>query len=150
LRDQPGLPILSPSMASAASPSSNAATSRKPWVYALWYAESCLAFAAVWALMGDRTPHTFLDVAAFMLVCGAALSAPALALRAALLHAGAGAAARRRLLEGFLVLAAGGAAAALNTARGWAAIVCILLVGNALWALELESRAAKRGPGVTK
>jgi hypothetical protein len=118
-------------------------------IYALWYAESCLAFAAVWALMSDRTPRTFLEVAAFMLLCGAALTVPAHALRAALLRAGAGAASRLRVLEVLLVLAAGGAAAALSTAHGWAAIVCILLVGNALWALELESRAAKRGRGVT-
>ncbi|HZL63744.1 MAG TPA: hypothetical protein VFD50_02190 [Thermoleophilia bacterium] len=135
-------------MAPAASSSSSAATTgRKPWVYALWYVESCLAFAAVWALVSDRTPRTFLDVAAFLLLCGAALTVPAHALRAALLRAGA--AVRLRVLEVFLVLAAGGAAAALSTARGWAAIVCILLVGNALWALEMESRAAKRGRGVT-
>ena len=134
-------------MSSAASPSSAATTSRKPWIYGLWYAESCLAFAAVWALMSDHAPRTFLEVAAFMLLCGAALTVPAHALRAALLRASA--AVRLRGLEVFLVLAAGGAAATLSTAHGWAAIVCILLVGNALWALEMESRAAKRGRGVT-
>ena len=134
-------------MSSAASPSSAATTSRKPWIYGLWYAESCLAFAAVWALMSDHAPRTFLEVAAFMLLCGAALTVPAHALRAALLRTGA--AVRLRVLEVFLVLAAGGAAAALSTARGWAAIVCILLVGNALWALEMEARAAKRGRGLT-
>ena len=149
MRDEPGLPILSPSMASTATSSSDTPAGRKPWIYALWYAESCLAFAGVWTFMSDRTPRTFLEVAAFLLLCGVALSVPALALRAALLHVGAGARARIRSLEAFLVLAAGGAAAALSTARGWAAIVCILLVGNALWALELESRAARRGRGVT-
>ena len=149
MRVEPGLPILSPSMASAASSSSAATSGRKPWVYGLWYAESCLAFAGVWALMSDRTPRTFLEVAAFLLLCGAALAVPAHALRAALLHAGAGAAVRLRVLEVFLVLAAGGAAAALSTAHGWAAILCILLIGNALWALEMESRAAKRGRSLT-
>jgi hypothetical protein len=136
-------------MASAAPSSSVATAGRVPWVYALWYAESCLAFAGVWTLMSDRTPRTLVEVAAFLLLCGAALTVPAHALRAALLRGGAGAATRLRTLEVFLVLAAGGAAAALSTARGWAAIVCILLVGNALWALEMESRAAKRGRGVT-
>jgi len=135
-------------MSSAASPSSTATSSHKSWIYALWYAESCLAFAGVWTLMSDHTPRTFLAAAAFMLLCGAALTVPAHALRAALVRAGAGA--RLRVLEAFLVLAAGGAAAALSTAHGWAAIFCILLIGNALWALELESRAAKRGPGITK
>lgn len=134
-------------MSSAASPSSASTTSRRLWIYALWYAESCLAFAAVWTLLSDRTPRTFLEVATFMLLCGVALTVPAHALRAALL--GVSAAVRLRVLEVFLVLAAGGAAAALSTAHGWAAIVCILLVGNALWALEMESRAAKRGRGVT-
>ena len=149
MRVEPGLPILSPSMASAVSSSPAATTGRKPWVYALWYAESCLAFAAVWALMSDRAPRTFLEVAAFLLLCGAALIVPAHALRAALLRAGAGAAVRLKLLEAFLVLAAGGTAAALSTAHGWAAIFCILLIGNALWALEMESRAAKRGRSLT-
>jgi hypothetical protein len=135
------------SASSAASPSSAATPGRKPWIYALWYAESCLAFAAVWALMGDRAPRTFLEVAAFLLLCGAALTVPAHALRAALLRAGGGV--RLRVLEVFLVLATGGSAAALSTAHGWAAMVCILLVGNALWALEMEGRAAKCGRGVT-
>ena len=149
MRNEPGLPILTPSMASTASSSSDTSAGRKPWLYALWYVESCLAFAVVWTLMGDRTPRTLIEVAAFLLLCGAAFSAPALALRAALLRIGAGAGARVRSLEAFLVLAAGGAAAALSTASGWAAIVCILLVGNALWALEMEARAAKRGRGLT-
>ena len=136
-------------MSSTVSPSSAATAGRKPWVYVLWYAESCLAFAAVWTLMSDRTPRTLLEVAAFLLLCGAALTVPAHALRAALLRGGAVPVTRLRALEVFLVLAAGAAAAALSTARGWAAIVCILLVGNALWALEMESRAAKRGRRVT-
>ena len=116
-------------------------------MYALWYAESCLAFAGVWALTSDRTPRTFLEVATFMLLCGAALTVPAHALRAALVRAGA--VTRLRVLEAFLVLAAAGTAAAISTDRGWTAIVCILLIGNALWALELELRSAQRGPGVT-
>lgn len=142
-------------MSSAASTSSQApaasapSAARSAWIYALWYAESCLAFAAVWALLGDRSPRTFLEVAAFLLLCGAALTLPAHALRTALLRGGVGDPKRLKALEVFLVLAAGGAAAALSTEHGWAAIVCILLIGNALWALELESRAAGRGSGVT-
>jgi hypothetical protein len=149
LRDELGLPILSPSMSSAASPSSAATAGRKSWVYALWYAESCLAFAGVWALTSDRTARTLLEVAAFLLLCGAALTVPAHVLRAAQLRAGVAAATRLRVLEVFLVLAAAGTAAAISTDRGWTAIVCVLLIGNALWALELELRSAKRGPGVT-
>jgi hypothetical protein len=136
-------------MSSTASTPSAATAGRKPWVYALWYVESSLAIAGVWALMSDRAPRTLLDVATFLLLCGAALTLPAHALRAALLRFGAGSAVRIKMLEATLVLAAGGAAAALSAAHGWAAILCILLIGNALWALEAESRAAKRGRGVT-
>jgi len=130
--------------------SSARAIRRKPWIYALWYAESCLAFAAVWALLSDHAPRTVLEVAGFLLLCGAALALPARVLRTALLCRGVGAGWRLRVLESFLVLAAGGAAAALSTAHGWAAIICILLIGNALWALEMESRAANRSRGVTR
>ncbi len=134
-----------PSAAAAAT----AAVPHRTWIYALWYIESCLAFAAVWALLGDRTPRTFLEAAAFLLLCGAALTLPAHVLRAGMLRRDVRGARRIKTLEVLLVLAAGGVAAALSTAHGWAAIVCILLVGNALWALELEGRAARRGPGVT-
>jgi hypothetical protein len=140
----PAAPVLS--AATAVAPGA----ARKRSVYALWYAESCLAFAAVWTLLGDHAPRTLLAVAAFLLLCGVALAVPGHALRAWMLRAGVGAGRRVKALEAFLVLAAGGAAAALSTAHGWAAIICILLVGDALWALEMESRAAKRGPGVTK
>jgi hypothetical protein len=141
------------SSAASTSPRASASTARAaartPWIYALWYAESCLAFAAVCTLLGDHAPRTLLAVAAFLLLCGVALAVPAHALRAVLLRAGVGGGRRLKALELFLVLATGGAAAALSTAHGWAAIVCILLIGNALWALEMEARAAKRGPGVT-
>ena len=49
---------------------------------------------------------------------------------------------RRLALQSSLALAAAATVATLSTQRGWAAIVCILLVGNALWALELELRVS--------
>ena len=141
-------PAAPPVLSTAATPAPG--TAHRHTLYGLWYAESCLAFAALWTLLGDHAPRTLLAVAAFLLLCGVALAVPAHALRAALSRAGVRAGRRLKALESFLVLAAGGTAAALSTAHGWAAIICILLVGDALWALEMESRAARRGPGVTK
>ena len=122
---------------------------RKPGLYGLWYVEASLAFAAVWALLSGGAPGTLLAVVAYLLVCGAALTLPAHALRLALARAGVRHALRVRVLEVFLVMVAAATAATLSTDRGWAAIVYILLIGNALWALELEQRAAERGPGIT-
>jgi hypothetical protein len=149
LRDEPSLPILTHSMSPADSQPGTRTAARKRWLYALWYAEACLAVAAVWAELSDRAPHTLLEVVAFLLLCGAALTMPARTLRALLMRGRVRGGLRLRGLELFLVLAAAGTAAALSTAHGWAAVVCILLVGNALWALELEWRAAHRGRGVS-
>jgi hypothetical protein len=136
-------------MSSAAPRPSAHPGTRRPWLYALWYCEGCLAAAAIWALLSDRAPATLVQATAFLILCGAALAVPAHALRTLLIRRGARDGVRVRLLEAFLVLAAAGTAAALSTAHGWGAIVCILLIGNALWALELESRAAKRARRLT-
>lgn len=52
---------------------------------------------------------------------------------------------RRRLLvlESMLAVSAAAAAAAIGSAHGWAAVICILLVGNPLWALEFELRGTR-------
>jgi len=110
-------------------------------LFLLWYIEACAAGAAVWALTEDARPRALLTALAYLLLCGAALALPAHILRLLVTALRASPAYRRLALQLFLAFAASATAAALSTARGWAAIICILLVGNALWALELELRA---------
>jgi len=107
----------------------------------LWYVEACTAGAAFWALAEDARPRALLAALAYFLLCGAALALPAHILRLFLTTLRARPAYRRLALQLFLAFAAAATTATLSTERGWAAIVCILLVGNALWALELDLRA---------
>jgi NhaP-type Na+/H+ or K+/H+ antiporter len=106
----------------------------------LWYVEGCAAGAGVWTLTHDARPQTFVAAFAYFLLCGAALALPAHILRHLLTTAGVPPAYRRLALQLLLAFAAAATAATLSTAQGWAAIVFILLVGDALWALELELR----------
>lgn len=104
----------------------------------LWYLE---AGAAFWALAEDARPCALLTALDYFLLCGAALALPAHILRLLLTTLRLPPAYRRLALQLFLAFAAAATSATLSTERGWAASVCILLVGNALWALELELRA---------
>lgn len=108
-------------------------------VVALWTAEGCAALAAAWALAGGRDPKAMIGALGYLLLCGVALLVPAHALRAGL--AGASARRRRSALQLVLALSAAAVAGSLSTGHGWAGIVFILLLGDALWALELELRA---------
>ena len=107
----------------------------------LWYVEVCIAGAAILALTHGGRPHTLLTVLAYLLLCGAALALPAHILRVLLTALPVSPAYRRLALQLFLAFGAAATSATLSTDRGWAAIICILLIGNALWALELELRA---------
>jgi len=49
---------------------------------------------------------------------------------------------RRKTLQVLLALSAGATAATLGASLGWGAILCILLTGNTLWALEMDLREA--------
>ncbi len=113
---------------------------------ALWYVEGCAAAAALWALAHGQTAVAILPALAFLLTCGAALTLPGHALRLVLLVAAVRDAGRRLAMELMLVVTAAATAAALSAQQGWAAIVCILLVGNSLWALELELRTNSLAP----
>lgn len=107
----------------------------------LWYLEACIAAAALWAVAADRPPRSALTVACYLALCGAALTGPGHIVRALCRAAGLSAARRRLVLQLFLALTAAATAATLSTQRGWSAIVCILMLGSALWALELDLRA---------
>ena len=105
---------------------------------ALWYVEASVAAAAVWSLTHERDPVSMAVVLAYLLLCGAVFLTPAHLVRSGLKRCAPGR--RRSILQVLLALSAAAVAAALSTAHGWAAIVLILLLGNALWALELELR----------
>ncbi len=83
-----------------------------------------------------------LTAVVYLGLCAAALTLPGAALRTAAAAVGLGPSRRRFVLQLYLALSAGAVAAALGTQRGWAAVVAILLTGNALLALEMEARAA--------
>jgi hypothetical protein len=111
-------------------------------VFLLWYAEACLAASALWSLSRGSSPLVALSSFAFLMACGVALAIPCHVLRLAMLVAGASPRLRRVAMQLLLAVSASATAAALSTERGWAAIICILLVGDALWALDLELRAS--------
>jgi hypothetical protein len=117
------------------------------WLPALWLAEACIAVGAVATLARGGTPRDMVTVIAFLALCAAALALPGVALRRIMNGLGVGVQRRRFVLQLYLALAAGAVAATLGTARGWAAVVAILLTGNALLALELEDRAVAAQEG---
>ena len=118
-------------------------------LFLLWYIEACVAGAAVLALAEGAGPRALLAALAYFLLCGVALALPAHILRLLMMALRVPPARRRLALQLFLAYAAAATAATLSTQRGWAAIVCILLIGNALWALDLELReeTAENAPG---
>jgi hypothetical protein len=117
------------------------------WLPALWLAEACIAVGAVATLARGGTPRDMVMVIGFLSVCAAALVLPGAALRRLMNGLGVGAQRRYFVLQLYLALAAGAVAATLGTARGWAAVLAILLTGNALLALELEARAVASQEG---
>jgi hypothetical protein len=117
------------------------------WLPALWLAEACIAVGAVATLARGGTPRDMVMVIGFLALCAAALVLPGAALRRLMNGLGVGAQRRYFVLQLYLALAAGAVAATLGTARGWAAVVAILLTGNALLALELEARAVASQEG---
>jgi len=111
------------------------------WLPALWLIEACIAVGAVVTLARGGAPRDMLRAVAYLALCAAALALPGAALRSAAGAIGLSAPRRRLVLQLYLALAAAAVAATLGTARGWAAVVAILLTGNALLTLELEARA---------
>lgn len=109
-------------------------------VYCLWYVEASAAVAAIWALATDPTPRTVAIAAGYLLLCATALTVPANAIRLVLRSAAVGRGWRLAALQTVLAISAAATAAAIANEQGWTAIVCILLVGNALWALEMDLR----------
>jgi hypothetical protein len=107
-------------------------------VFALWYVEICLMVAALWALVHRATPASMVAPFAFLVLCGAVLALPSHALRLAMAAVGLRPSHRRLGLQFLLAFAAAATAASLSTQHGWAAIVSILLIGNALWGLDLD------------
>jgi hypothetical protein len=113
-------------------------------LYGVWYIELCAAAAAVGSLLTHRSPQQALAVFIYLAACGAALTMPGHLARAATATWHLSPTATSRVLRGYLVIAAGLVAAFLSTARGWWALIAILLVGNALWALSASEREAQR------
>jgi hypothetical protein len=113
---------------------------RRWWVFALWYLEACAMVAALYTVARGGLPQDMLAPLLFLVACGTALALPAHALRLGLTALAASAGTRRLALQLFLAICAAATAASLSVQQGWAAIICILLVGDALWALELDLR----------
>lgn len=113
----------------------------RPWLLALWIAEACIAVGAVVTLARGGAPRDMLATIGYLGLCAVALALPGAVIRRALRAFGVGAERRRLVLQLYLALAAATVAATLGTARGWAAVVAILVTGNALLTLELEARA---------
>jgi hypothetical protein len=118
---------------------------KPPWgerrgLAALWAVEACIAAGAVLTLVRGGAPRDMLATVAYFALCAACLALPGAGLRRALSAAGLSVERRRLVLQLYLAFAAAAVAAALGTARGWAAIVAILLTGNALLTLELDAR----------
>ncbi|MGO8685099.1 MAG: hypothetical protein ACLQUT_11050 [Thermoleophilia bacterium] len=118
-------------------------------LYGFWYIELCAAAAAVGSLMTHRSPQQVLATFIYLAAGGAALTMPGHFVRIAVAAWQISPATTSRVLRGYLVVAAGFVIAFLSTARGWWAIIAILLVGNALWSLwvsERETETAARPP----
>ena len=111
------------------------------WLPALWLFEACIAAGAVVTLARGSTPRAMLATTAYFALCGVALTLPGLVLRLLVKALGLSPRHRQLVLQLYLALAAAAVAAMLGTAHGWAAVVAIMLTGNALLTLELESRA---------
>ena len=119
------------------------------WVMALWTVEGCIAAGALVTLARGGGPRDMLATTGFLVLCAVALTLPGELLGRAMSALNLDGERRRLALQLYLALAAAAVAAALGTARGWAAIVAILLTGNALLTLELEARStADVEPGV--
>lgn len=112
-------------------------------LYGVWYIELCAAAAAVGSLLTHRSPRQALAVFIYLAACGAALTMPGHLARAATTVWHLSPTATSRVLRGYLVIAAGLVVAFLSTARGWWALIDLLLVGNALWALSVSEREAQ-------
>jgi hypothetical protein len=110
------------------------------WLPVLWIVEACVAGGAVLTLARGGSPGDMVLTIAFLFLCGATLTLPGPALRRVMVAARLSASRRQLVLQLYLALAAAAVAGALATARGWAAVVAILVTGNALLTLELESR----------
>jgi hypothetical protein len=111
------------------------------WLPVLWMVEACVAVGAVLTLARGGSPGDMVLTIAFLFLCGATLTLPGPALRRLMAAVRLSPTRRRLVLQLYLALAAAAVAGTLGTARGWAAVLAILLTGNALLALELESRA---------
>jgi hypothetical protein len=111
------------------------------WLPVLWIVEACVAIGAVLTLVRGGSPRDMVLTIAFLFFCGAALILPGPILRRVMAAVRLSPSRRRLVLQLYLALAAAAVAGTLGTARGRAAVVAILLTGNALLTLELESRA---------
>lgn len=118
-----------------------------PWrerrrLVALWAIEGCIAAGAVVTLARGGGPGDMVSTIGFLVLCVVALTVPGELLGRAMSALSWNFARRRLALQLYLALAAAAVAAALGAAHGWAAIVAILLTGNALLTLELDARGA--------
>jgi hypothetical protein len=119
-----------------------------PWGHRIlpfvWYAEACVAAAALWTLLGGGRARDALAAAAYLVLCGAAAGLPGSLLLGLMDKAGFQTGGRRLLLHVYLAVAAGAVAAFLGTGRGWSAAVAILMTANAIWTIEADARRTAR------
>lgn len=115
--------------------------SDRHWLPVLWLIEACIAAGAVVTLARGGAPRDMLVTTVYFALCGVALTLPGLGLRLIVTALGLSPRRRQLVLQLYLALAAAAVAAMLGTAHGWGAVVAIMLTGNALLTLEIESRA---------
>jgi len=103
----------------------------------------CLAVGAVWGFSHGRSLEAVIRATIYLLLCGFALLFPGHLLRL-LLDARYATGPRRLLvMQVYLAICAALIVATIAGQLGWLAPIAVLASGNALWALELEERAAK-------
>ena len=114
------------------------------WLYSVWYALACLGAASLWAGHRGRPLEALATGLAYLLCCGAALFVPGALIGAGSVAARLSPRRHRALLDGYMIGAASIALATILFGHRTATPVFILLVGNAILALDAQARETRR------
>ena len=117
------------------------------WLYGLWYFLGCLGVACFWASRQARPAAALATGLAYLLGCGAALFVPGVLIGAGSVAARLTPRRHRALLDGYFIAAAGLAVATILSGHLTATPLLILLVGNAILALDAQERATRYSCG---
>jgi uncharacterized membrane protein YecN with MAPEG domain len=117
---------------------------RRCWLYAVWYVLICLGLACLWALRTARPIDVAPTALAYLLCCGVALFVPGILIGAISAAARLSPSRHRGLLDGYFIAAAALSVATILSGHLTATPVFILLVGNAILALDAQERASRR------